>query len=108
MNEWEEFGNPNEKGSHDTVLGFSPVHNVQPGAAYPPCFFLPALNDARTGWWEAHKFAHALRERTNAVVMVCTDMDGGHFRAPTAEGLRLRARELGFVLAAAHGERFNS
>ena len=37
------------------------MHNVVPRARYPACLLLPALNDARTGFWEAHKFAIAIR-----------------------------------------------
>ena len=111
VNEWDEFGNPNEQGAHDDVLGFSPLHNVQTDEAYPPCLLLPALNDARTGWWEAHKFAHAVRTRSSDAadadanpVLVSTDMEGGHFRpADPTERARGRAYELGFVLAAVRG-----
>ena len=82
-NEWEEFGNPNEMDGFESVKGFSPVQNVREGEEYPPCLFLPQLNDARTGWWEAHKFAHAIRSASRsskaAPVLVCTG-DGGHFR----------------------------
>ena len=89
------------------MLGFSPLHNVDAAAAYPLCLLLPALNDARTGWWEAHKYAHVLRERVGATVLVRTDMEGGHFRpADPRQRVRGRARELGFVLAAVRGETF--
>jgi oligopeptidase B len=127
VNEWEEFGNPNEAGGHESVLGFSPVHNVRPRAAYPPMLLLPALNDARTGFWEALKYAHAVRTNgrgdseeeagepaphpgglataaTGAVntALVRMDMEGGHFRsADPAERARQRAKELGFLVAAA-------
>ena len=85
MNEWEEFGNPNEAAHHPAVLSLSPVHNVQRDAVYPRCFLLPALQDARTGFWEAHKFADAVRSNglpqpKQRAVAVLTDMDGGHFR----------------------------
>lgn len=76
---------------------------------YPPCLLLPALNDARTGWWEAHKFAHAVRTRAGEegeppLMLVRTDMEGGHFRpADARERARGRAYELGFVVAAVRG-----
>ena len=103
-NEWEEFGNPNEAAAHRTVLGFSPVHNAPRGGAYPRCLLLPALNDARTGFWEALKFAHAIRTNgrapeEQAEVLVRMDMEGGHFRPSNPrERARGRARELAFVL----------
>ena len=107
INEWEEFGNPNEMDGFESVKGFSPVQNVREGEEYPPCLFLPQLNDARTGWWEAHKFAHAIRSASRsskaAPVLVCTG-DGGHFRpADPKERASGRAMELGFVVAAVGG-----
>ena len=103
-NEWEEFGNPNEVGAHDDILGFSPLHRVPPGARMPRCLLLPALNDARTGFWEALKFAHAIRTNgrapeEQAEVLVRMDMEGGHFRPSNPrERVRGRSRELAFVL----------
>ena len=104
-NEWEEFGNPNEAAAHRTVLGFSPVHNAPRGGAYPRCLLLPALNDARTGFWEALKFADAVRnnghEGERRPVLVSTDMHDGHFRsADPRQRAEQRAFELGFVLDA--------
>mmetsp|Transcript_23466 Transcript_23466/g.79222 ORF Transcript_23466/g.79222 Transcript_23466/m.79222 type:complete len:225 (+) Transcript_23466:524-1198(+) len=127
VNEWEEFGNPNEVGGHEAVLGFSPVHNVVPRARYPACLLLPALNDARTGFWEAHKFAIAIRSNGAGVeggaaaekeekkeagagvaaprpVLVSTDEFGGHFRpADPEERARQRAKELAFVVCSLVG-----
>ncbi len=106
VNEWEEFGNPNEMNGFESVRRFSPVQNVREAEEYPPCLFLPQLNDARTGWWEAHKFAHAIRSVSGgtAPVLVCTG-DGGHFRpANPKERASGRAMELGFVVAAATGD----
>ena len=122
-NEWEEFGNPNEASGHAEVMAFSPVHNVRQGVRYPACLLLPALNDARTGFWEAHKYAHAIRTNGYAPsmggsteadgevgdlpsdgparpVLVATDMEGGHFRsAVPAERAAQRAKELAFLVA---------
>ena len=102
-NEWEEFGNPNEANSFDDVLAFSPVHNVMQGMPYPPCLLSPALQDARTGFWEATKYADAIRNngcaQPHGPVLVRTDMEGGHFRpADALARARARAVELGFVL----------
>ena len=144
VNEWEEFGNPNERDGHTSVLEISPVQTV-PNAAtvaaastaaafaatastsassassassaaaegpaarrgFPRALLLPALNDARTGYWEALKYADAIRsefDTSDAPVLVRTDMEGGHFRAADPEQRAdLRALELGFVLDALLG-----
>jgi oligopeptidase B len=62
-NEWEEFGNPNEAVGHEPVRRISALHSVPAAAAYPRCLLLPALNNARTGYWEALAFADAVRHR---------------------------------------------
>lgn len=112
VNEWEEFGNPNEVGGHDSVFALSPVHNVPPARStdgvereFPPTLLLPALNDARTGYWEALKYADAIREEYSSQeanpVLVRTDMEGGHFRSADPEQrAELRSLELGFVIQA--------
>ena len=129
-NEWEEFGNPNEAKGLESVMGFSPVHNVRQGVRYPRMLLLPALNDARTGFWEALKFAHAIRTNgynaewqgvegsdesacagseatgskttgSSQAVYVSMDLEGGHFRsADPVERAKQRGKELGFLLAA--------
>ena len=125
-NEWEEFGNPNEQGAHAALLALSPVHGVPRGSGrYPRCLLLPALNDARTGFWEALKFADAVRRRRGSgggdqetevgalgaevegareekvQVLVSTDLEGGHFRSgDPRQRAEQRAFELGFVLDA--------
>jgi len=110
VNEWEEFGNPNEVGGHESVLAVSPVQTV-PAATdngvardFPRTLLLPALNDARTGFWEAHKYADAIRSEFSASdtpVLVLTDMEGGHFRSADPEKrAQQRALEIGFVVDA--------
>ena len=128
-NEWEEFGNPNEASGFESVMSFSPVHNVRRGVRYPRMLLLPALNDARTGFWEALKLAHAIRSNgyraeegaggdesagaggaatgseatgsSNQAVYVSMDLEGGHFRsADPVERAKQRGKELGFLLAA--------
>ena len=90
-------------------MGFSPVHNVKASARYPRMLLLPALNDARTGFWDALKYAHAVRSNGYGAeaparkqqVLVRTDMEGGHFRSGIpAERSRQRGLELGFLVAA--------
>ncbi|KAL1505073.1 hypothetical protein AB1Y20_008833 [Prymnesium parvum] len=108
-NEWEEFGNPNEREGHASLRALSPVHNVPPAVGgdgvaqrFPRTLLLPALRDARTGYWEALKLADAIREKhRDGAVLVLTDMEGGHFRpADPQRRAEQRSLELGFVLDA--------
>ncbi|KAH8075238.1 serine-type exopeptidase [Aureococcus anophagefferens] len=80
INEWEEFGNPHEGAAHDIIASFSPLELAKScdAAAFPRCLLRPALRDARTGWWEAFKFAAVLRDRGAGDIVVHAD-DRGHF-----------------------------
>ena len=79
------------------------------------CLLLPALNDARTGFWEALKFADAVRggggsgggglADAQREVLVRTDLHGGHFRVGNPQQrAEQRAYELGFLLDALEAE----
>jgi len=60
VNEWAEFGNPATPQGFAHLASYSPASNVNTangGAQYPPMLLRPAAKDARTGWWEAFKFA---------------------------------------------------
>ena len=100
INEWEEFGNPNEMDGFESVKGFSPVQNVREGEEYR-CLFLPQLNDAHGGG--RRKFAHAIsastsRRRRCSCARALAAASGGGSRSE-----RGRAMELGFVVAAVGG-----
>ena len=60
VNEWAEFGNPATPAGFAHLSSHSPASNViipNNGLSYPPMLLRPAAKDARTGWWEAFKFA---------------------------------------------------
>ena len=42
-NEWEEWGNPNEKKYHDYMMSYSPTSNVKEGVLYPSCWLTGGL-----------------------------------------------------------------
>jgi len=60
VQEYEEWGDPNDKAAFDYIQSYSPVDNVQP-AAYPTMLISAAWNDTRVGYWEAAKWAVKLR-----------------------------------------------
>jgi len=96
VNEWEEFGDPRTAEGLAALAALSPTHNVPPSPPrLPPLLLRPALQDARTQWWEAFKLAAAVRAAGGEA---CVDMDyeGGHFR-PAARTARARDRAVGLA-----------
>ena len=57
--EWEEWGNPNEKKYHDYMLSYSPIDNVQAGVKYPQMLLVSGLNDPRVACWAVWKATSA-------------------------------------------------
>jgi len=99
--EWEEWGNPNERDFFDYMRSYSPVHNVR-AQAYPDLLLLPAYNDARTGYWEAFKWAQGVRScntHPDTAALVLMDMDMGHFTDGSRHSIaHARALQLAFIL----------
>eukprot|EP00977_Amphora_coffeiformis_P018969 scaffold6826_cov170-Amphora_coffeaeformis.AAC.2 len=84
-NEWEEWGNPNEKKYFHYMLEYSPVQNVKKNAKYPACLITGGLHDPRVAFWEPAKLAAALRHNqdpdASGPVFLKIDMTSGHFSA---------------------------
>ncbi len=60
LQEYEEWGNPNDKAAFEYIESYSPVDNVKP-VAYPTMLITAAWNDTRVGYWEGAKWAAKLR-----------------------------------------------
>lgn len=78
-NEWEEWGNPQDKGAFEAMLAWSPYDNVQ-RQPYPDLLVTSGLHDPRVMFWEPVKWVARLRERaTNAPqVLLKMEMTSGH------------------------------
>jgi len=63
IQEWEEWGNPNEACYFEYILSYSPVHNVKSNSIYPACLLTGGLYDPRVQYWEPLKFAAELRHK---------------------------------------------
>jgi oligopeptidase B len=61
VQEYEEWGNPNQKESFAYMLSYSPVDNVTE-QAYPTMLISAGWNDTRVGYWEAAKWTATLRK----------------------------------------------
>ncbi|MEV8038660.1 prolyl oligopeptidase family serine peptidase [Streptomyces sp. NPDC086182] len=81
-----EFGTPDDAGLLDTLLSYSPYHNVRPGTPYPAVLLTSTRIDPRVGAAHVRKFTAALQHATTSgkPVLLRTEDGVGHgSRAPS-------------------------
>ena len=78
-NEYDEWGNPEDKTYYDYILGYSPYDNLR-AQAYPAMFVGTGLWDSQVQYWEPAKYVARLRDvnTSAAPVVFRTNMDAGH------------------------------
>jgi len=78
-NEYDEWGNPEEKGYYDYILTYSPYDNLQ-AKAYPAMFVGTGLWDSQVQYWEPAKYVARLRDLDTGTgpVVFRTNMEAGH------------------------------
>lgn len=100
VNEYEEWGDPNDPAYYDYMKTYSPYDNVHP-AAYPALLTTGGLNDPRVPYWEPAKWVAKLRAvaPSERPVLLKTQMGAGH-SGPSGryEGWREEAFITAFVL----------
>jgi oligopeptidase B len=101
INEYEEWGNPNELEYYRYMKAYSPYDNVRP-AEYPAVLATAGLNDPRVPYWEPAKWVAKLRtvglgERP---IILKTQMGSGH-SGPSGryESWREEAFVMAFVIS---------
>lgn len=77
--EYEEWGNPNDKEYFEYMLSYSPYDNVK-AQDYPTMLVTAGLNDPRVSYWEPAKFVAKLRanKTDKNFLLLKTNMDAGH------------------------------
>ncbi|KAJ3122102.1 hypothetical protein HK098_003124 [Nowakowskiella sp. JEL0407] len=85
VNEYEEWGNPNDEKYFNYMLSYSPYDNVKPGVKMPNIFIKAGLFDPRVAYWEPAKWVAKLRANmdvnTGKKLVLKTKMGSGHFGA---------------------------
>lgn len=78
-NEYDEWGNPNNKTYYDYMLSYSPYDNVK-AQNYPNMLVTTGLHDSQVQYFEPMKWVAKLREMKtdNNVLLFKTDMEAGH------------------------------
>ena len=98
--EYDEWGNPNEKGYYDYMKSYSPYDNVV-AQDYPNTLIITGFHDSQVQYFEPAKWTAKLRELKtddNLLLFKC-DMDSGHGGASGRfEALKEVAEEYAFML----------
>ncbi|MCL1050321.1 S9 family peptidase [Shewanella abyssi] len=78
-NEYDEWGNPNEKVYFDYMLSYAPYDNVV-AQSYPHLLVTTGLHDSQVQYFEPAKWVAKLRDMKtdNNVLLFDTDMEAGH------------------------------
>ncbi|MCS6125116.1 prolyl oligopeptidase family serine peptidase, partial [Shewanella baltica] len=83
-NEYDEWGNPNEKTYFDYMLSYSPYDNVTE-QEYPHMLVTTGLHDSQVQYFEPAKWVAKLRDVKNQwyksddkVLLLNVDMEAGH------------------------------
>lgn len=75
-----DYGSPDDPAMFPILQGYSPVHNVQEGTAYPPTLVTTADHDDRVFPAHSHKFTAALQaaQAGDAPILLRIDKRAGH------------------------------
>jgi len=78
-NEYDEWGNPENKEYYDYMLSYSPYDNVEK-RAYTNILVTTGLFDSQVQYWEPAKWVAKLREykTDNNMLILHTNMEAGH------------------------------
>jgi len=78
-NEFDEWGNPNDKQYYDYILSYSPYDQTKP-ASYPHLLVTTGLHDSQVQFWEPAKWVARLRRVTKNSnrLLLKTEMRAGH------------------------------
>lgn len=78
-NEYDEWGNPDNKEHYDYIKQYSPYDNVEK-QDYPNILVTTGLHDSQVQYWEPAKWVARLREHKtdNNKLLLHTNMEAGH------------------------------
>lgn len=100
VQEWQEWGNPNETKYFDYMRSYSPYDNIK-AQAYPNIIITSGLYDPRVMYWEPTKYVTKLRalKSDHNEVFLKMDLESGHFSASDRyRAIKERAFEYAFIL----------
>ena len=99
-NEYDEWGNPEQKLFYDYMVTYSPYDNLA-AKAYPAMFVGTGLWDSQVQYWEPAKYVARLRDlnTSDRPVLFRTNMEAGHGgKSGRFRRYREQAEMFGFML----------
>jgi oligopeptidase B len=100
--EYNEWGNPEQKGYYECIKSYSPYDNVK-AQGYPHMLITGGISDPRVTYWEPAKWAARLRDikTDNSLLLLKINMGSGHGGASGRfHRLKEVALEYAFILKA--------
>ena len=78
-NEYDEWGNPNDKDAYAYMKSYSPYENIE-AKEYPNLLVTTGLHDSQVQYFEPAKWVAKLREikKGDQIILFKTDMEYGH------------------------------
>ena len=75
-----EYGSSEDATQFETLLAYSPYHNVEQGVAYPAALIATADSDSRVAPLHARKFAAMVQAKTggDAPILLHVEAKAGH------------------------------
>jgi oligopeptidase B len=101
VQEYLEWGNPNEKPAYEYMKSYSPYDNIA-AKAYPTMLVRVSLNDSQVPYWEGTKYAAKLRamKTDQNLLLLKANMGAGHGGASGRyDALKDAAFDYAFLLA---------
>jgi len=101
IQEYLEWGNPNEKEAFQYIKSYSPYDNIR-AADYPAMLVRVSLNDSQVPYWEGAKYVAKLRaaKTDKNVLLLKANMGAGHGGASGRyDALRDTAFDYAFILS---------
>jgi prolyl oligopeptidase len=98
-----DYGDPDVKEDFETLLEYSPLHNLKPGTSYPPTLITTSDHDDRVAPAHSFKFAAALQAAQGgpAPVLIRIETKAGHGAGkPTSKIIEERADIYAFLVKA--------
>jgi len=95
-----DYGSADDPDEFAKLLAYSPLHNIRPGAAYPPTLVTTGDHDDRVVPGHSFKFAAALQaaQTGDAPILIRIDTDAGHGAGkPVGKLIDERADVLAFL-----------
>lgn len=95
-----DYGDPGIKADFNAAAKYSPLHNVKPGAKYPPHLIKTGDHDDRVVPWHSFKLAATLQARSdkhNTTLLRVEERAGHGAGKPTAKVIQAYAESFAFI-----------